>query len=58
MLAFLTTSNMNEWAAVWCLYSIGLLLLLIKTPVRHYLHISSWYGLSFPFLFFVEPKTK
>jgi Family of unknown function (DUF5765) len=48
LLAYFTTSNMNEWAAVWCLYSIGLLLLLIKTPVRHMLHIKNWYGLPFP----------
>ncbi len=48
ILAFFTTSNMNEWAAVWCLYSIGLLLLLIKTPIRDYLHIKSWYGLAIP----------
>ena len=48
LLAFLSTNDMNEWAAVWCLYSIGLLLLLIKTPVRHYLHVSNWYGLSIP----------
>jgi hypothetical protein len=46
LLAFLTTDNMNEWAAVWCLYSIGLLLLLIKTPIRHYLYVTDWYGLS------------
>ncbi len=48
ILAFLTTDNMNEWAAVWCLYSIGLLLLLIKTPIRNYLHIKNWYGLAYP----------
>lgn len=48
LLAYLTTNNMNEWAAVWCLYSIGLLLLLIKTPVRRFLHVSSWYGLAYP----------
>lgn len=46
LLAFLTTNNMNEWAAVWCLYSIGLLLLLIKTPIRKYLYVDSWYGLK------------
>lgn len=50
LLAFLTTNNMNEWAAVWCLYSIGLLLLLIKTPIRHYLHVERWYGLPYPAL--------
>lgn len=54
LLAFLTTNNMNEWAAVWCLYSIGLLLLLIKTPIRHYLHVATWYGTDFP-LFFGKP---
>jgi len=48
LLAFLTTNNMNEWAAVWCLYSIGLLLLLIKTPIRDYLHVNNWYGQPFP----------
>ncbi|OQW67168.1 MAG: hypothetical protein BVN35_20830 [Proteobacteria bacterium ST_bin11] len=48
LLAYLTTNNMNEWAAVWCLYSIGLLLLLIKTPIRQYLHVTNWYGLGFP----------
>jgi Family of unknown function (DUF5765) len=46
LLSYLTTNNMNEWAAVWCLYSIGLLLLLIKTPIRRYLHVQSWYGLK------------
>ena len=42
ILARLTTSNLNEWPAVWCLLSIGLLLLLIKTPVRTFLHVSDW----------------
>ncbi len=57
LLSFLTTNNMNEWAAVWCLYSIGLLLLLIKTPVRHYLHAESWYGFPLPAYFRAEAKT-
>ncbi len=56
LLAFLTTDNMNEWAAVWCLYSIGLLLLLIKTPVRHYLHVRNWYGKSYPGNYVREPE--
>ncbi|MDD4913572.1 MAG: DUF5765 domain-containing protein [Methylococcales bacterium] len=55
LLAFLTTRNMNEWAAVWCLYSIGLLLLLIKTPVRRYLHIGNWYGLSYGLFAILNP---
>ena len=47
-LAYITTNNPNEWVAVWCLYSIGLLLLLLKTPIRDYLHVKSWYGLKYP----------
>lgn len=42
-LAYLTTNNPNEWAAVWCLYSIGLLLLLLKTPIRGILHVRDWF---------------
>lgn len=38
-LAGLTTANINEWPAIWCLFSIGLLLAVIITPLRHYLHI-------------------
>ena len=56
LLSYLTTTNMNEWAAVWCLYSIGLLLLLIKTPIRHYLHTNSWYGLPLPSYLRAETK--
>jgi hypothetical protein len=37
-LAYLTTSNWNEWPAVWCLFSIGLLLVVIKTPLRKLLY--------------------
>lgn len=48
LLAYMTTNDMNEWAAVWCLYSIGLLLLMIKTLVRKYLYVNSWYGLPLP----------
>ncbi|MCX7900066.1 MAG: DUF5765 domain-containing protein, partial [Methylocystis sp.] len=38
-LASLTTSNINEWPAVWCLFSIGLVLAIIKTPLRYHLHV-------------------
>ena len=37
--ASLTTNNINEWPAVWCLFSIGLVLAIIKTPLRHHLHV-------------------
>ena len=43
LLAWLTTSNPNEWAAVWCLYSIGLVLLLVKSPIRNLLFVNSWF---------------
>jgi hypothetical protein len=46
LLSYLTTRDMNESAAVWCLYSIGLILLVIKTPIRKYLYVNSWYGLK------------
>jgi hypothetical protein len=42
-LAFLTTGNLNELAAVWCLFSIALLLVVIKTPLRGYLHVRRWF---------------
>ncbi len=37
-LAYTTTDNMNEWPAIWCLFSIGLLLIVVKTPVRKILY--------------------
>lgn len=46
-LAFMSTSNTNEWAAVWCLYSIGLLLLMIKSPIRRYLYVQNWFWWRF-----------
>jgi len=39
LLARLTTSSLNEWPAVWCLLSIGLLLLVVKTPIRRILYV-------------------
>ena len=41
-LAWLTTGSLNEMAAVWCLYSIGLLLIVAKTPLRSLLHVRHW----------------
>jgi len=42
-LASLTTNNMNEWPAVWCLLSIGILMLAVKTPLRHWLHVRKFF---------------
>lgn len=41
-LAQMTTSNPNEIPAVWCLLSIGFLLLVIKTPLRNWMHVRRW----------------
>ena len=42
VLARLTTSNMNEWPAVWCLLSIDLLIIIVNTRVRHALFVRKW----------------
>jgi hypothetical protein len=42
LLALMLTSNLNEFAAVWCLLSIGFLLIVVKTPVRRILYVKSW----------------
>ncbi len=41
-LARMTTNNLNEWPAIWCLLSIGLLLIVIKTPIRRLLFVKRW----------------
>jgi len=43
VLARLTTSNLNEWPAVWCLFSIDLLLIIISTRLRKYIYVRSWF---------------
>lgn len=42
-LAYLLTDNIHEWPAIWCLLSIGILLLVIKTPLRKVMHVRSWW---------------
>lgn len=42
-LAMLLTDDVNEWPAVWCLLSIAILLLVVKTPLRQHLHVKSWW---------------
>jgi hypothetical protein len=41
-LAALTTSNMTEWPAVWCLLSICLMMIAFKTPIRRFLYVRQW----------------
>lgn len=43
-LALLTSSSANEFAAVWCLYSVGLILLLMSHRLRNFLSVRSFYG--------------
>ncbi len=42
LLALSLTDNLNEWPAIWCLLSIGILLLVVKTPIRKYMHVKRW----------------
>lgn len=42
LFALLLTGNMNEWPAVWCLLSVGLLLLVVAPPIRRQLHVERW----------------
>ena len=42
VLAFVLTRNPNEWPAVWCLLSIGILLIVVKTPIRQLLFVRWW----------------
>ena len=42
-LAMMLTSNLNEVAAIWCLLSIGILLLVVKTPIRQFMFVRSWW---------------
>jgi hypothetical protein len=42
ILSILTTRDPNEYAAVWCLFSIALCLSVIKSPIRKYLHVEQW----------------
>lgn len=43
LLASTLTNNLNEWPAVWCLMSIGLLLLVIKSPLRRLIYVQQWF---------------
>lgn len=40
ILARITTDNPNEFPAVWCLLSIGFLLIVVETPIRKLLYVS------------------
>jgi hypothetical protein len=42
LISDITTDDPNEYAAVWCLFSIALCVSVIKSPVRKYLHVKTW----------------
>jgi hypothetical protein len=42
LFALVLTGNMNEWPAVWCLLSVGLLLLIVAPPIRRTLYVHRW----------------
>ena len=48
LLVILLTGNLNERAAIWCLLSIGLLLIVIKSPIRRLLYVKKWYFWEYP----------
>jgi hypothetical protein len=43
----LLTDTANEFAAVWCLFSVAIILLMIKLPIRQYLYVKTFYGFRF-----------
>lgn len=42
LISDLLTDDPNEYAAVWCLFSIALCMSVIKTPIRKFLHVDNW----------------
>jgi hypothetical protein len=40
--AYLSTRNPNEWPAVWCLYSVGLVLVAMIRPMRRWFVVTNW----------------
>ncbi len=43
-LAMLLTDNFNEQPAIWCLFSIGILLIALSPLIRRRFEIKSWWG--------------
>ncbi|MAF35132.1 hypothetical protein CMO91_04775 [Candidatus Woesearchaeota archaeon] len=48
-LAYMLTTNVNEWPAIWCLFSIGILLVALYKPLRKKLMAKDWFGRKYPF---------
>ena len=41
-LSHVLTDNYNEMPAIWCLLSIGILLLVVKTPLRRCMYVKKY----------------
>ncbi|MGE0754332.1 MAG: DUF5765 domain-containing protein [Alphaproteobacteria bacterium] len=41
-LAWLSTDNINEWPAIWCLLSIDLILIIMNSRLRRAMFVSRW----------------
>lgn len=46
-LASLTTTDVSERPAVWCLFSTCVIALLVNTRLRNYIHVRRWYSWRF-----------
>lgn len=44
ILAAALTTNPNEMPAIWCLFSIAILLISLSPQVRHHMTTPSWWG--------------
>ena len=48
-MAAMTTSDVNERPAVWCLFSTMIIALLVNTRLRNYIGVKRWFGWRFLF---------
>jgi hypothetical protein len=56
--AALTTTDINERPAVWCLFSTCIIALLVNTRVRDYIYVKSWPTWSYLTGSRAEPKDR
>jgi len=42
LLAWMTTDNIHEWPAIWCLFSLELLLIVTSTRFRSWMFVRRW----------------
>lgn len=49
ILARLLSANPNEWPAVWCLFSIAVILIIFIPKIRKRFYVKKWYFWKYPF---------